>query len=77
MAIMRRICGRCAILPSSHLISEGLDITSEEAKGYGGFSEVFQGTLNGALVAVKVFKLRPLDRLEKIKKVRTLTFIRS
>lgn len=75
IAIMRSICGRCAILPTSHMISSGLEvISSQEPIASGGFADVFQVNFRGLFVAVKVFRLRSSHRLIKIRKVNTLDF---
>lgn len=74
LKIMRKICGRCGILPTSHIISEGLVITTERPITSGGFADVFRGTWKGVLVAIKVFRILSTDRLDKMRKVSVVSF---
>lgn len=58
------------------MISSGLEIMpGEEPVASGGFADVFQGTLRGVLVAVKVMKLKSSDQLNRMRKVTTRFFI--
>ena len=53
------ICGHYSTLPSSHVISTGLETTSERAIVYGGFADVWGGILGSEKVCVKVLRIRP------------------
>lgn len=54
---LRQVCGYHNILPSSHIISAGLNITGEHAAAYGGFADVWEGMLGSEKVCVKVLRI--------------------
>lgn len=72
LAMLRRLCGRFAILPPSHVISDGLKITTLAPVESGGFADVYRGTYNGNTVAVKVFRPCAISQLAKMRKVSSL-----
>jgi hypothetical protein len=53
---LRQICGHHNILPSSHIVSAGLETTSEHAIAYGGFADVWEGALGDEKVCIKVLR---------------------
>lgn len=54
---LRQVCSQHNILPSSHTISDGLRTTSEHAVAYGGFADVWEGTLGSDKVCIKMLRI--------------------
>jgi len=54
---LRHICGHHNVLPSSHIISDGLEKTGDGPVAYGGFTDVWEGLLGGEKVCVKVMRV--------------------
>jgi hypothetical protein len=71
---LRKICGRCGELPSSHVITEGLERKGDCAIASGGFSDVWEGIYGVKRVAIKAFRIYYTDDLVRVKKVRRCTF---
>jgi hypothetical protein len=72
-AALRKLCGACCLLPDSHIILDGLEVTSPEPVAYGGFADVFQGSYKGRPVAIKTLRIpavkeQELARLKKVGK---------
>ena len=65
---MRRICGRQGLLPRSLQISFSYD-PSENTPHWGGSADVWMGEHQGHNVAVKVLRVFPKNKCEKIAKV--------
>jgi hypothetical protein len=68
-AVLRKLCGHAAILPTSHTLTDGLKKSGEIPKAGGGFAEVWQGTYKGHTVAIKALRMYDTDELLKVKKV--------
>jgi hypothetical protein len=69
-AVLRKLCGHAAILPTSHTLTDGLKKSGEFAKAGGGFAEVWEGTYRGRKVAIKALRTYATDEVLKVKKVR-------
>jgi hypothetical protein len=54
---LQKLCGACCLLPGSHVISDGLELTDDSPVAHGGFANVYQGSYKGRLVALKALKL--------------------
>ena len=69
---LQKICGACCILPDSHVISDGLEVTSASAVACGGFADVFQGSYKGLPVAIKTLRIPAVEEeeLARFKKAR-------
>jgi len=58
---LRHICGHHNVLPSSHIISDGLRKTSDNPVAYGGFADVWEGKLGDERVCIKVLRVYNMD----------------
>ena len=54
---LRAICGCHTTLPSSHIVSGDLAKTGDHPIAIGGFADVWEGTLGGNRVCVKVLRV--------------------
>ena len=54
---LRLICGDHNVLPSSHIVREGLEKTSEGPVAFGGFADVWEGSYGGRKVCVKALRI--------------------
>jgi len=54
---LRHICGHHNVLPSSHIISDGLRKSGDSPVAFGGFADVWEGTFAGEKVCVKVLRV--------------------
>jgi hypothetical protein len=75
-ACLGELCSAIGWLPTSVVVSEGLEICAEAPFGSGGFAEIWRGRLkeaegdsNGRLVAIKAFRIYPTEGLKEIKEV--------
>jgi hypothetical protein len=66
---LQKLCGACCLLPDSHVISDGLELTNELPVAHGGFANVYQGSYRGRPVAIKTLKLSQADEGVRLKKV--------
>ena len=66
---LRAICSCHATLPSSHLVSGDLAKLGDHPIFAGGFADVWEGTLGGRRVGVKVLRVS-MNEYDSIKKVR-------
>jgi hypothetical protein len=67
--MLRRACGLLGLLPTSHVLSEGLMKTSERALFHGGYAEIWRGTLGTREVAIKVLRVYSTDDMANVKRV--------
>ena len=75
LLVLRKLCGLCGSLPSSHMIQEGLQKTDDYAFTSGGFADVYRGTYKGQKVAIKAFRIYAQGDLMQVRKV-TLFLLR-
>jgi hypothetical protein len=66
---MHKLCGACGTLPTSHIITEGLEVIGNKAYDSGGFADVWQGRFKGRKVAIKALRTYANDDPVKVKKV--------
>lgn len=66
---LHKLCGLCDILPTSHVITDGLELTSHKPTSSGGFSDVYPGRYQGRPVAIKSLRVEYTPDVKKVKKV--------
>ena len=66
---LRKLCGVFGILPSSFLIEPIFDEHGTTPVGFGGFSDVYQATLQGCRVAVKTLRVTTAKKPGEVHKV--------
>lgn len=66
-------CSRMERLPTSAVLCEGLEKRDDLAVASGGFTEIWQGDLRDAPVAIKAFRIFSASDLRGIKEVRTFS----
>lgn len=67
--MLRRLCNTCGILPTSHTLPGGIEITSERPIMSGGYADVWIGRYGGQQVAIKALKIYASDDLNRVKRV--------
>jgi hypothetical protein len=55
--VLRKICSSRMILPSAYEVSGELSFTTTEPVAFGGFCDVYKGTLGGADVCIKRLRI--------------------
>ena len=70
---MRKLCGTFTILPSSFVLGPTFDKREVEPFASGGFSDVYEATLNGRLVAIKTLNVSTSTDPGKAHRVSGLT----
>jgi len=63
---LQKLCGAFCLLPNSHVISDGLEITSSSPVASGAFADVYQGTYRGRSVAIKTLRLPEVGEQELV-----------
>ena len=66
---LRKLCCTFAILPSSFILGPTFDECGAKPFATGGFSDVYEATLNGRLVAIKTLRVTTTTDLEKLHRV--------
>ena len=66
---VRQLCGWTGLLPTSHIIPEGLIRTTEDPVTGGGFSDVWEGIYDDKRVAIKALRLYKGDDIRTVSKV--------
>ena len=66
------ICSLTTQLPCSVVLFDGLKKSGSMAVASGGFTDVWRGTHNTKIVAIKAFRTYPVQDLREAKKVRQL-----
>jgi hypothetical protein len=74
---LRKICGLVGILPTSHTLPSGLEVTGNGPHASGGFADVWQGNYNDRVVAIKALRACAADDFNKLKKVGFLRNLRD
>ena len=64
-----QLCGRTGLLPTSHILPERCIQTTEHPAASGGFGDVWEGTCNDKLVAIKALRVHKGDDIRKVRKV--------
>jgi hypothetical protein len=64
---MRKLCEECGTLPTSHILTDSLEMIGDKPHRLGGIADVWRGRFKGRDVAVKA--LRVTDDLVKVQKV--------
>lgn len=77
LAIQRKLCGNCGVLPVSCRHTDELEKVGDLPKTGGGFSEVWEGTLKGQKVAIKALRLHTLGDPLKLEKVLNLHILQT
>jgi hypothetical protein len=69
---LQKLCGAFGLLPDSHVISDGLELTNPLPVACGGFADVYQGIYRGCPVAIKTLRLPDVEEQElaRLKKAR-------
>lgn len=73
MRVLRYLSGRWGVLPASYTLEGEIEIPETRAWTFGGFSEVWCGTLGDKKVAIKVIKIAIATNPKKMKEVRVVT----
>ena len=68
---LRKLCGRSGTLPTSCMLSEGLEKDGASPRLSGGFADVWLGKYKGRPVALKVLRIYGGDNIKVVRKVRT------
>jgi hypothetical protein len=63
---LQKICGLRGILPSSHLLSDGLATTGHGPVAFGGFADIWEGTFGRNKVALKVLRINDPAGITKV-----------
>jgi hypothetical protein len=66
---LRKLCCTFAILPSSFILRPAFDERGANPFATGGFSDVYEATLNGRRVAIKTLRVTTTTDPEKLHKV--------
>jgi hypothetical protein len=69
IAVLRKLCGLAAILPTSYTLTDGLKKTGKFPKAGGWFADVWEGTYKGRKVAIKILRTYAADDVFKVNKV--------
>ena len=64
------VCGATDRLPTSAVLTAGLEKRGTIAVASGGFTDIWRGDLHGAPVAIKAFRIYPAQNLKDAKEVR-------
>jgi hypothetical protein len=64
------ICSVAAQLPHTTILSDGLKKCGDIAVASGGFTDTWRGSYRKENVAIKVFRIYPIQDLKEAKKVR-------
>lgn len=68
-SVLRKLCTSRAILPNSHMLSEGFEMLSERPHAGGRFADVWIGRSGGRRVVVKILNEYAKDGPGRVKKV--------
>lgn len=63
------VCGAILLLPTSAVLSTGLEKRGNIAVASGGFTDVWRGDLGDLRVAIKAFRIYPAQNLKEAKEV--------
>jgi len=66
---LRKICGQTRLLPTTHMLADGLEKSGDMPAASGGFADVWRGTYNGRQVAIKALRIYNTDDLQQVKKL--------
>ena len=76
--MLRKLVGNTGQLPDNYLVSKDADYQVEERIfAHGGFADVRKGRLAKKVVAVKTIRWAQDSNMSKIRKVSTVTDVRS
>jgi len=64
-----KLCGASGLLPTSAVLSAGLEKRGTIAVASGGFTDIWRGEYNGAQVAIKALHIYPALNLKEAKEV--------
>ena len=67
--ILRKICGLRMILPSVYEVSSELSPTTAQPVAFGGFCDVYKGTLGGADVCIKRLRISTMGDQVAVRQV--------
>ena len=67
--LLQKICGSRAVLPSTYEVSGELLVTTTLPIAYGGFYDVYKGTLSGENVCIKRLRISAAGDLAAVKRV--------
>lgn len=70
MTALGNVCSATERLPTSAVLSAGLEKRGNIAVASGGLTDVWRGQYNGTQVAVKAFRIYPAQNLKEAKEVR-------
>ena len=65
---LRKICGAKELLPSSHILSNGLEQNGRSPSAFGGSADVWEGTYGDQKVAIKSLRINEEVDLSSFKK---------
>jgi hypothetical protein len=69
MRAMPKLCAAHGMLPSSYILTDGLEVIGDKAYKFGGFADIWKGRFEGRNVAIKALRVYATNNLGKIKKV--------
>lgn len=77
MNYLQKLCGVSGVLPSSFILTEGLDDIEARPFTSGGFADLYKATYKGQPVVVKTLKVTSMDNIENVHKVSGLILVES
>lgn len=69
IAALGSVCSAIQKLPTSVVLSTGLEKLGEIAVASGGFTDIWQGSFEGVRVAIKAFRIYPVQNLKEAKEI--------
>ena len=69
LRLLRKICSSWMVLPPTYVLSGKLSVPATQPVAFGGFSDIFKGTLSGESVCVKRLRISTTGDLVAVKQV--------
>ena len=77
LRLLQKICSSRTVLPSAYEVSDKLSVTATSPVAFGGFCDVYKGTLSGENVGIKRLRISTTGDQAAVKQVAHLCIFGS